>query len=124
MYQPDEIVVNKALLKDPLVQHILECCPGVPVRIVETNKPTDIVAASELLSSASSMADRIAVGKRVLVLVSTVGDVDLFEMSDVRMVKGGLGRSPPRPTAFLLQTDYGAGQGLSSFAEGFRRRFS
>jgi len=85
MYRPDEIVVNKDVLDDPITQHILECCASVPVRIVKTNLSNDIIAASELLSSASSMADRIAAGKRVLALVTTVGDIDLFEMPDPRM---------------------------------------
>jgi len=85
MFVPSEIIVVRSVLEDPVTRRVLAGCPGVPVRIVESNCPAEITRASRILCQAKTLADRIDAGKRVLALVSTPPAVELFEMPDPRV---------------------------------------
>jgi len=86
MWQPDEIVVTKEVIDEPVTRGILERCLGVPVRVAETSLPRDIKGASQILSRTASLAEKIAAGKHVLVLVPTTNNVvGEFEMADPRV---------------------------------------
>jgi spore photoproduct lyase len=85
MWRPDEIIVAMEALDDPVTRRIRERCPGVPVRVAETSLPRDIRGASHVLSRAAALAERIAAGKHVLVLVPTNNVVGEFEMADPRI---------------------------------------
>ena len=86
MPQISELVVVREVLDEPVTRRIIERCPGIPVRIAETSRPRDIKAASRILSCAAALAERIAAGKHVLVLVPTTSNVvGEFEMADPRM---------------------------------------
>ena len=86
MWQPDEIVVTKEVIDEPVTRRIIERCPGVPVRIAETSLPRDIKGASQILSRTAGLAEIITAGKHVLVLVPTTNNVvGEFEMADPRM---------------------------------------
>ena len=60
MYRPDEIVVAKEVIDEPVTLRIIERCPGVPVRIAETSLPRDIKGASQILSCTAALAEKIA----------------------------------------------------------------
>ena len=85
MYKPQEIIVVREVLEDPVTQSILKRCPGVPVLVVETNKPDDIRKASCLLSGTKGIAQTFDTGKGVLALVSTTGIIGQFDMPDTRI---------------------------------------
>jgi spore photoproduct lyase len=86
MWQPNEIVVTKEVLDESVARRIIERCPGVPIRVAKTSLPRDIKGASQILSRTASLAENIAAGKHVLVLVPTTNNVvGEFEMADPRM---------------------------------------
>ena len=85
MWQPDEIVVAKEVIDEPVTRRIIERCPGIPVRIAETSMPCDIKGASQILSRTAGLVEKIAAGKHVLVLVPTTNNVvGEFEMAETR----------------------------------------
>ena len=66
MYKPKEIIVAKDVKNHPVTCSILDKCPGVPVRVVDSNQPDVIRKASHILSNSDSLAETICVGKNVL----------------------------------------------------------
>ncbi len=85
-WKPREIIVNEKVIDDPVPQHIIQYCRGVPVKYVASGKPTDIVAASEILRNAGpKMLDKILAGKSVLYIAPALNTVDVFTMPDDRM---------------------------------------
>ena len=85
MYLPEEIIVVREVLGEPVTRLILKRCAGVPVQMVETNKSRKIAEASQILRSVSGLPERIAAGKKVLALISTADVIHLFDMPDGRM---------------------------------------
>ena len=86
-WKPDEIIINDAVRDDPVTIRVVEQCPGVPVRYVSSSKPSEVVAASTVLSAAGpDMINTILAGKRVLHVAPPGDAVDVFTMPDDRMV--------------------------------------
>jgi len=86
-WKPEEIIVNVRVKHDPVTEHLLRSCKGVPVRYVENGRATTIVNVSETLKGRETMLDMILAGKKV-VYISPVGNdvVDVFTMPDDRMM--------------------------------------
>lgn len=87
-WQPSEIIINSKVLDDPITQHILAQCPGVPVIQVADSKSTTIKAASTVLNrAADEMLPQILAGKNVLHIAPCGTEVvDSFEIEDNRMM--------------------------------------
>lgn len=87
-WQPSEIIINTRVLDDPITQHILAQCPGVPVIHVADSKSETIKAASSILQrTAQEMLPQIQAGKLILHIAPCGNDVvDSFEIEDARMM--------------------------------------
>ena len=85
MYRPKEIIVVKDVKNHPETCSILDKCPGVPVRVVDSNQPDVIRKASHILSNSDSLAETICVGKNVLAIVSTTDVIKPFDKPDPRV---------------------------------------
>ena len=86
-WRPKEIIVHEKIRKDPVTNHVLGKCEGVPVKYVQSGTRKEIVEASDVLSSAKpAMLDKILAGKTVLYIAPANKVVDLFTMPDDRMM--------------------------------------
>ena len=86
-WKPKEIIIHEKIRKDPVTDHVLERCKGVPIKYVRSGTRKEIVAESDVLSSAKeTMLDKILAGKTVLYIAPTNNVVDLFTMPDDRMM--------------------------------------
>jgi len=86
-WKPKEIIVHETVRDDPVTTHILEQCPRIPVKYVQSGIPTKIVKASDVLGNAgNSMLDKILAGKSVVYIAPTTTVVDTFTMPDDRMI--------------------------------------
>ena len=86
-WKPKEIIVHEKTKKDPVTDQVLERCKGVPVKYVRSGNRKEIVAASDVLSSANqTMIDKILAGKTVLYIAPANNVVDLFTTPDDRMM--------------------------------------
>jgi len=57
MYKPKEIIVAKDVKNHPVTCSILDKCPGVPVRIADSNQPNVIGKALDLLAAINAEPD-------------------------------------------------------------------
>jgi len=86
-WKPQEIILNARVKDDPVTEHVLRSCRGVPVRYVEDGKANTIINASETLRDAKTMLDKILAGKKILYISPAGNDVvDVFTMPDDRMM--------------------------------------
>ena len=85
MWKPAEIIVNKKVENDPATLHILERCPDVPVRRVESGRASHVTAASTRLAGANGLLDKIQTGKSILYVGPAQTAVDDFTMPDSRI---------------------------------------
>jgi len=86
-WKPKEIIVHEKIRNDPVTDHVLERCKGIPIKYVKNGTAKEIVAASDVLSSAKqTMLDKILAGKTVLYIAPANNAVDLFTMPDDRMM--------------------------------------
>lgn len=86
-WKPEEIIVNVRVKDDPVTEHLLQICKGVPVKYVENGKAKTIVNASEMLKGMKTMLEKILAGKKVLYISPAGNDVvDVFTMPDDRMM--------------------------------------
>ena len=90
MWRPAEIIIHRGVQDDAVTRYILEQCPGVPARIVESGRAAAVVAASALLGDLKArpdtgLLDIVRAGKKVLYISpSGPGTVDRFLMPDHR----------------------------------------
>ena len=81
VWKPEEIMVHKEVQDDPVTEHFLSQCPGVPVRMVASSRANDVVAASGVLSRAGgSILEKVLAGKKVVFISPAGRAVDVFEM--------------------------------------------
>ena len=86
-WKPEEIIVNARVKDDPVTEHLLQSCKGVPVKYVEDGKTNTIVNASEALKGTEAMLEKILTGKKVLYISPAGNDVvDVFTMPYDRMM--------------------------------------
>ena len=86
MWKPEEIIINEQVKNDPVTQHLLNQCPGIPVRHVDSGTQEAIKQASNCLKNANSdMLSTILAGKKVVYLAPAGSAVDVFMMPDSRM---------------------------------------
>ena len=86
-WKPKEIIIHENIRKDPVTDHVLERCKGVPIKYVRSGTRKEIVTASEVLSNAKeTMLDKILAGKTALYIAPANNVVDLFTMPDDRMM--------------------------------------
>ena len=87
LWKPGEIIVHESVANDPAAVRLLEACPGVPVRVVDSGNPKAVVEASRVLQQAGgSMLDKILAGKTVVYVAPATQLVDTFRMPDERVV--------------------------------------
>lgn len=89
VWRPSEIIINNSVKNDPITQHILSECRGVPVKYVADSKPETIKAASDILSAASTgnVLTQINAGKSVVHIAPSSGTaVGEFTIEDKRMM--------------------------------------
>lgn len=84
-WRPKEIIIHKSVKNDPITQHFVDQCPGVPPRYVASGNPKDIVRTSEVLKQAKGMLEKILLGKQVVYISPATQAVDAFTMPDDRM---------------------------------------
>ncbi len=86
-WKPKEIIVHETVRDDPVTNHFLEQCTGLPVKYVQSGIPKKIVEASDVLSNAgSSMLEKILAGKNVVYIAPATNVVDTFTTEDDRMI--------------------------------------
>ena len=86
-WKPKEIIVNEKVRQDPVTKQVLGQCGKIHVKYVKSGTAKEIVAASDVLSSAKqTMLDKILAGKTVLYIAPANKVVDLFTMPDDRMM--------------------------------------
>ena len=86
-WKPKKIIVHEKIRKDPVTEHVLKKCKGIPIKYVKSGTRKEIVTASDVLSSAKqTMLDKILAGKTVLYIAPANNVVDLFTMPDDRMM--------------------------------------
>jgi ParB/RepB/Spo0J family partition protein len=87
-WRPSEIIINNTVIDDPITQHFISKCPGVPVKYVTDSKASTIKAASdELTQTSHDMLSLINAGKRVVFISpASASMVDKFVMDDPRMM--------------------------------------
>ena len=83
MWKPEEIIINEKVKDDPVTQHLLDQCPGIPVKYVNSGTQEAIKQASNCLKSADSgMLNKILAGKKVVYVAPAGSAVDVFTMPD------------------------------------------
>ena len=86
-WKPKEIIVHEKVKDDAVTIHLIEQCPGIPVKYISNGIPKKIVDCSEILrNSGNSMLEKIIAGKQVLYIAPATGVVDVFTMSDDRII--------------------------------------
>ena len=86
-WKPKEIIIHKKVRNDPVTNHLVRQCSGVPVKFTNSGIPKKIVQISDILSNAGdSMLDKILAGKNVVYIAPTTDVVDTFMMPDDRMI--------------------------------------
>jgi len=86
-WKPKEIIVHEKVRNDPVTNHFIQQCPGVPVKHTNSGIPKNIVQLSDILShSGSSMLDKILAGKQVVYIAPATRVVDVFTMPDDRII--------------------------------------
>ena len=86
-WKPKEIIVHEKVKDDAVTIHLIEQCPGIPVKYVSIGTPKKIVDCSEILrNSGNSMLEKIIAGKQVLYIAPATGVVDVFTMPDDRII--------------------------------------
>lgn len=88
MWTPAEILVNQKVINDPVTASIINECHDVPIQVVESGLPKDIIATSETLSDLNepSMLEKVIAGKKVLYVAPySPSVVDEFMMPDDRL---------------------------------------
>jgi spore photoproduct lyase len=86
LWKPREIFIHKSVKDDPITQHILNQCSGIPVMEVSKGSPEDIIKVSQILSHASGgLLDKILLGKQIVYIAPAGTAVDTFTMPDDRM---------------------------------------
>jgi spore photoproduct lyase len=86
-WKPREIIVHEKVRNDPVTNHFIQQCPGVPVKHTNSGIPKKIVQLSDILShSGNSMLDKILAGKQVVYIAPATRVVDVFTMPDDRII--------------------------------------
>ncbi|MBN1848713.1 MAG: hypothetical protein JW932_09025 [Deltaproteobacteria bacterium] len=86
-WRPKEIIIHEKVRNDPVTNHVIEQCPGIPVKYIDNGIPKKIVECSEILrNSGNSMLDKIIAGKQVLYIAPATHVVDVFTMPDDRII--------------------------------------
>ena len=86
-WKPKGIIIHDGVRNDPVTNHIIEQCPGVPVKYIGNGIPKKIVECSEILrNSGNSMLEKIIAGKQVLYIAPATNVVDIFVMPDDRII--------------------------------------
>lgn len=86
-WMPSEIIVHESIKGDPVTTHFLALCPGVRVKYVSSGNPREIVKISDVLNQAKgSMLEKILLGKQAVYISPATDVVDVFTMTDDRMV--------------------------------------
>lgn len=87
LWHPREIFIHQKVKDDPVTQHILAQCPGIPVQYLSSSKPQDIVKASHILRREQvGLLDKILLGKNIAYIAPAENAVDTFTMPDDRMM--------------------------------------
>ena len=86
-WKPNEIIVHETVRDDPVTNYLLEQCPDISVKFVQSGIPKKIVETSNILSNTGdSMLDKILAGKNVMYIAPATNVVDTFTMEDDRMI--------------------------------------
>jgi len=86
-WKPKEIIIHKKVRNDPVTNHFVRQCSGVPVKYTDSGISQKIVQISDILSNAGdSMLDKILAGKSVVYIAPTTDVVDTFMMPDDRII--------------------------------------
>ncbi len=86
-WKPDEIIIHEQVQDDPATINFLNQCPDVPVRLVRSSDPKEIVQAADILKNTESgMLSSITAGKRVVFIAPAGQVVDEFTIPDDRFV--------------------------------------
>jgi hypothetical protein len=86
-WRPKEIIVNDAVKDDPVTNHLIAQCPGIPVKYVASGDSEIVKRASDIISQAgSSIRDQGMAGKQVVYISPGKGAVDTFSIPDARLV--------------------------------------
>jgi len=87
-WKPKELIINNKVKNNPVTKNIMEQCPDVPIKYVDSGNPQSIAQSSYILSKAEdSMLDKILAGKSVLYVAPASNDtVDTFSLPDDRMI--------------------------------------
>jgi len=87
LWKPAEIIINKEVQDDPATINFINKCPTVPVRLIQSSAPKEIVRASEILRNTDAgMLNSIMAGKRVVFIAPAAQAVDEFTIPDDRFV--------------------------------------
>ena len=85
-WKPSELIIHQAVVNDPIAKNILHQCQGVPTKIVDNRLPKTVTQASEIMQSASTMLEKILVGKQIMFIAPAGKVVDVFTMPDDRLM--------------------------------------
>lgn len=86
-WKPKEIIVHETVRDDAVTINIINTCPGIPVKYVNSGRTKVISEKSDILRAAgNSMLDKIIAGKSLLYIAPAINVVDTFTMPDDRMV--------------------------------------
>lgn len=87
MWKPKEIIINRSVLRDPVVGRIRSLCADVPTEIIDNSNPKTVRNASRVLTDSKTLLEKILAGKKILhVAPAMPGIVDTFIMPDERFL--------------------------------------